>query len=417
MEKLLMTKGEIVNMDINELFQSAIQALRINAMRTLLTMIGIIIGISSVILIFSIGQGAVAFVTNELSMFGINFFQINPGNNAISAMSGGMETLTEEDLNAIRNDSSLTNIKEVGAFATTSTTASVSNIDKVFIIYGMSPEISDMLNPIMIEGAFYTPEDNLEQRRVVVIGEKAKEDFFGKDTDAVGQKVKIGNRTFKVIGVARSGGALFGGFFDTAMFIPLDVALNQMEGHLYIREIDVGVKDTKFMNETMNQVTALLRDRHNLKTNEENDFIMASATDTLSMVQTITNVLTLIISAIGSISLVVGGVGVMNIMLVSVTERTREIGLLKAIGAQEKDILLQFLIEAIMMTGIGGIFGILLGVSGAALVSFVVGIPFIVNLFAIIAAVLVSMLVGIIFGLYPARRAARLSPIDALRYE
>lgn len=404
-------------MDLNELFQSALQALKANAMRTLLTMLGIIIGISSVILIFSIGQGAVSFVTNELSMFGINFFQINPGNSAISAMSGGMETLTEDDLNAIRNDTSLTNVQKVGAFATTSTTVSANDVDKVFIIYGMSPEINDMLNPIMIEGTFYTPEDNLEQRRVVVIGEQAKEDFFGKDATAVGQKIKIGNKTFKVIGVARSGGALFGGFFNSAMFIPLDVALNQMGGHLYIREIDVGVKDTHFMNETMNQVSTLLRDRHNIKTNEENDFIMASASDTLSMVQTITTVLTLIISAIGSISLVVGGVGVMNIMLVSVTERTREIGLLKAIGAQEKDILLQFLIEAILMTGIGGIFGIFLGISGAALVSLIVGIPLVINPTAIITAVLVSTLVGIIFGLYPARRAARLSPIDALRYE
>lgn len=404
-------------MDSKELFQSAIQSLKNNTLRTLLTMLGIIIGISSVILIFSIGQGAVAFVTNELSMFGVNFFQVNPGNNAISAMSGGMETLTEDNLNAIRNDTSLTNIQKVGAFATTSTTVSANNIDKVFLIYGMSPEINDMLNPIMIEGSFYTSEDNLEQRRVVVIGEKAKEDFFGKEANAVGQKIKIGNHTFKIVGVARSGGALFGGFFDTAMFIPLDVALHQMEGHLYIREIDIGVKDTKLMNETMNQVAALLRDKHNLKANEENDFIMASATDTLSMVQTITNVLTLIISAIGSISLVVGGVGVMNIMLVSVTERTREIGLLKAIGAQEKDILMQFLIESVMMTGIGGVLGIALGISGAALVSMVVHIPLVVNPISILAAVIVSMIVGIIFGLYPARRAAHLSPIDALRYE
>lgn len=404
-------------MDITELFKSAIQSLKSNTLRTLLTMLGIIIGISSVILIFSIGQGAVTFVTNELSSFGTNFFQINPGNSALSAFSGGGQTLTKDDLEAIRKNASLTNIEEVGAFVSESKTVSANNVDKIYLIYGMSPEISDMLKPNMVEGAFYTTDDNLEQNRVVVIGEKAKEAFFGEATDAVGQKVKIGNRTYKVIGVARSSSALFGSFFDNAMFIPLDVALHQLEGNPYIREIDVSVKNTDLMNDTINQVSELLRDRHNLKENEENDFITASTTDALTTVQTITNMLTLIVSAIGSISLIVGGVGVMNIMLVSVTERTREIGLLKAIGAQEKDILAQFLIEAVVMTGIGGIIGIAVGILGAGIISMIVGIPLVVNPIAIIAAVLVAMVVGIIFGLYPARRAARLSPIDALRYE
>lgn len=404
-------------MDINELFLSALQSLKTNSLRTLLTMLGIVIGISSVILIFSIGQGAVAYVNHELSMFGTNFFQINPGNNAISSIMGSMKTITVDDVDAIRKDTSLTNIDSVGAFVTTTTTVTANNIDRAYLIYGMSPEIIDLLKPKMTEGEFYTPEDNLESQRVAVLGKQVKEAFFGTEAQAIGEKIKIGQRTFKVVGVASSGSVLFGSFFDSAIFIPLNVALHQMEGNLSIREVDVSVKNTALMNDTINQVTELLRDRHNLKAGEENDFITASAEDALSTVETITNVLTLIISAIGAISLVVGGVGVMNIMLVSVTERTREIGLLKAIGAQEKDILTQFLIEAVVMTGIGGILGIVLGIFGAGIVSLIVGIPLVVNPVSIIVAVAVSMLVGIAFGLYPAQRAARLSPIDALRYE
>lgn len=404
-------------MDFLEVFKSALQSLRSNRLRTLLTMLGIIIGISSVILIFSIGQGAVSYVSSELSMFGTNFFQINPGNSAVSAMMGGAQTLTLDDVNAIRKDTSLTNVQSVGAFVVTTTTVSANNLDKSYLIYGMSPEIVDLLKPKMTEGEFYTADDNLEANRVVVLGKRVKETFFGAQADVIGEKIKIGQRTYKVVGVASSGSVLFGGFFDSALFVPLNVAMHQMEGNLRIREVEISVKDTNLMNETINQVTALLRDRHNLKANDENDFITASATDALSTVETITNILTLIISAIGAISLVVGGVGVMNIMLVSVTERTREIGLLKAIGALEKDILLQFLIEAIVMTGIGGIIGIALGILGAGLVSWVVGIPLVISPISVVLAVLVSMLVGIIFGLYPARRAARLSPIDALRYE
>ena len=193
--------------------------------------------------------------------------------------------------------------------------------------------------------------------------------------------------------------------------------MNEVAGSSTIREVDIEVKDTNLMNETINQVTELLRERHNLKVGEENDFITASATDSLTIVKTITNVLTLIIVAISAISLVVGGVGVMNIMLVSVTERTKEIGLLKSIGADDKDILLQFLLEAIVMTGIGGVAGILLGIFGAGVIAILVGIPLVVSPIAVTVAFGVSMLVGIVFGMYPAQRAAKLSPIDALRYE
>lgn len=404
-------------MDFKELLQSAITSLRRNVMRTFLTMLGIIIGISAVILIYSIGQGAVVFVNSELSMFGTNYFQINPGSNMMANVAGGTDTITMDDVEAISKDTSLTNIQSVAAITMTSTNVSANDVDKTMIIYGMSPEIVDVLKPDMIYGEFINFDHDLSSERVMVIGKKAAETFFGTDTNPVGEKIKMDNKTFKVIGVASSASVLFGSVFDNALYIPLNTALHQVTGSSEIREIDVSVKDTNLINETINQVSLLLRDRHNLKEGEENDFRVVSATDALTTVETITNMLTLVIVAISAISLVVGGVGVMNIMLVSVTERTKEIGLLKAIGAQERDILLQFLVEAMVMTGFGGILGIFFGIFGAFLVSLIVGIPLVISPVAAIIAFSVSMLVGIAFGLYPARHAARLSPIEALRYE
>ena len=400
-----------------DLIISALTALRSNLLRSALTMLGIIIGISSVILIYSIGQGAVKFVNNELSMFGTNFFQLNPGGSFLSSLTGSSEEITLQDVEAIRKDTSITNIARVGAFSTTTTLISANDIEKQVLVYGMSPEVGEMLKPMMRSGEFYTEDHNLNAERVVVIGKVAAETFFNSSIDPVGQKVKINNKSFKIIGVASSGSVLFGSFFDNAFFIPLNTSLIELAGKRSIREVDVEVKDPQLLNETINQVTQLMRDRHNLKEGDANDFIVASATDALSIVQNITNVLTLIISAISAISLVVGGVGVMNIMLVSVTERTKEIGLLKAIGAKDTDILYQFLIEAIVITIIGGFCGVLFGIVGALIVSILAKIPFVVQPASVFLALGVSTIVGIGFGLYPAKRASSLSPIDALKYE
>lgn len=403
-------------MDFQELFGSALQSLRNNVMRTSLTMLGIIIGISSVILIFSIGQGAVKFIVDELSSFGTNYFSVNPGQSQFTSQFSSGD-LTIEDAEAIRDDRSISNIQSVAPMAAANVVVSANDVDKAILVYGMTTEAYDLLNPNVLHGELISEEDNIEAQRVAVIGADAVEKFFGKDADPVGQKVKIDNKTFKIIGVTKSSSVLLGGFLDNSIYIPLDVALHQIKGKVDIAEIDISVKDQAIMNQTIEEVKLLLRDRHNLKEGDEDDFVITSAKDALSIVQNITSVLTLLISAISGISLIVGGVGVMNIMLVSVTERTREIGLLKSIGATERNILVQFLIEAMVMTLIGGVIGIVLGVFGAYVVSLIVGIPFVFSVPAIAIAVGVSMAVGIIFGLYPARRAARLSPIDALRYE
>lgn len=403
-------------MEYSEIVKSALQALRRNVMRTALTMLGIIIGITSVILIYSIGQGAVKFITDELTSFGIDYFQINPGKSQFSTFAGS-QSLTFEDLEAIKDDTSLTNIKAVAPLAMASLPVVANGEEEEYIIYGVTPEMLDILRPDVLEGEFITQEQEETSEKVVVMGITASEELFGEDTSPVGESVRIGGNVYQVTGLVESTSVLAGGILNKAVFMPIDVLINDLVGEEKLQEIDISVHDPKQINQTMDDVEAILRDRHNLDETDENDFQLQSAQDMLNTVQTITGLLTAMIVGISGISLVVGGVGVMNIMLVSVTERTREIGLLKAIGAKESDILTQFLVEAMVMTLIGGLIGIILGVGGAFLISIAANIPFVLSIPAIIVAVGVSSLVGIIFGLYPARRAARLSPIDALRHE
>ncbi len=403
-------------MEYKEIIQSAFQSLRRNVLRTSLTMIGIIIGITAVILIYSIGQGAVAFITNELASFGTDYFQINPGSSTISSFAGA-NTLTMDDVEAIKQDSSLTNIKSVAPIALASVTVSANDEEKNITVYGVTTEAQEILRPDIVEGEFITEDQQISSERVAVIGIDAAETFFGENPSPVGETIRINNRTYRITGMHESSSALAGGFINNSIFIPLDVVTNEILGEENLGEIDVSVYDPDTINQTIDDVEILLRDKHNLEGDDENDFRIASAQDIISTVQTITGLLTAMIAGISGISLVVGGVGVMNIMLVSVTERTKEIGLLKSIGAKEKDILTQFMVEAVVMTSIGGFIGIILGIAGAFVVSLVANIPFVVSIPAVLIAVGVSMLVGIVFGLYPARRAAKLSPIDALRYE
>jgi len=285
------------------------------------------------------------------------------------------------------------------------------------LIYGTTHETQEILRPDIVDADFITDEQELTSEKIAVLGKDAAETFFGKNSNAIGETIKINNKTFRVTGVVSSSSVLAGGFLNNTLFIPINVVANDIVGEEKLQEIDVSVHDQNSINQTMDDVENLLRDKHNLKEGDESDFRISSAQDILSTVNTITSLLTTMIAAISGISLVVGGVGVMNIMLVSVTERTKEIGLLKAIGAKQKDIMTQFLMESVVMTLIGGIIGIAIGIAGAFGVSRVANIPFVVSVPAILIAVGVSTVVGLVFGLYPARRAAKLSPIDALRYE
>ena len=403
-------------MEYLEIFKSAITALKNSKLRTSLTMIGIVIGITAVILIYSIGQGAVAFITGELASFGTDYFQINPGNSQFSTFAGS-QSLTFEDMEAIESDKSLTNIKYVVPISMASVKVQANGEEDELLTYGTTHQAVEIFKPDIVDGEFITEEQELASEKVAVIGKDAAETFFGADSSPVGQTIRIHGKVFRITGLISSSSALAGGVLNNSIFVPVDVVTNEILGRNVLQEIDISVHDQEAINQTMDDVEEILRDRHDLDEGDQNDFQIASAQDILTTVETITSLLTTMIAGISGISLVVGGVGVMNIMLVSVTERTKEIGLLKAIGAKQKDILTQFLVEAVVMTLIGGIIGIILGVAGAFAVSKVAGIPFVVSIPAIVIAVGVSTLVGVVFGLYPARRAAQLSPIDALRHE
>lgn len=385
-------------------------------MRTALTTLGIIIGITSVILIVSIGQGAVKFVTDELSSFGTDYFQINPGESVFSSVAGS-NTLTLEDVEAIKNDKSLNNVKLVAPITLVTNKVSANDIEETITSYGVTSEFYDIFRINVIYGEFLSEVTDTTQERVVVLGSDVAETFFGKDTDPVGERIRIDNTLFRVIGVSKSDSALAGSRLNESIYIPIEVVFNNFAGEDIIQEIDVSVHNENQIEQTMKDVELLLRERHNLAEGDKNDFQITSAQNILTTVQTITGLLTAMITAISAISLVVGGVGVMNIMLVSVTERTKEIGLLKAIGAKEKDIMTQFLIESVIMTLCGGLIGIILGIGGAYLIAQVAHIPFVVSIPAIVIAVGVSAGVGIAFGYYPARKAAKMQPIEALRYE
>jgi putative ABC transport system permease protein len=405
-------------MEYKESLTEAISSLKKNLLRTSLTMLGIVIGISAVILIVSVGQGAVKFVTNELSVFGSSFFGISPGSSAIASFAGGAKNLTLEDAQSIAQDKSITNIDFVIPIAIASVPVAANGVDKHILIRGVSQDALAVVRPTILSGSFISEEDYLSSSRVAVLGLDTSKDFFGEDTDPVGEIIRIDGKPFRVIGLAKSSSVLLGGSFNNTIFMPTTVVLNQILGPgSSLRQIGVKVKDPDLINQTIEDVSNILRDRHSIKEGEDDDFAIQSFQDILSTVRTITNLLTLLVAGVSGISLIVGGVGVMNIMLVSVTERTREIGLLKAIGAKQKDIIAQFLMESVVITLIGGVIGIAIGVTGALLISLFLPIPFVLNIFSIIITVGVLVLIGVGFGLYPARRAAKLSPIDALRYE
>jgi len=403
-------------MQLKETIISSNQALRGNRLRTFLTMLGMVIGISAVILISSIGQGAVAFITDQLSVFGTGYFRIAPGQNPFSQAATTKNPLTTKDADAIRN-SGITNIRLVAPIAFTNASVSANDEKVRTAIRGVTPDVLTVLKPEIIYGEFITSADNDNHARVVVLGTDLSDELFGEGANPVGEGIRLNNSRYRVVGLAKASGALTSNIFNSAAVVPINSLISNLTGVDQLFEIVVSVDNEDLTQQTMVDVEAFLRDYRNIKPDEDADFFTQSFKDTLDTIRTITNLLTIMITSISAISLVVGGVGIMNIMLVTVTERTREIGLLKAIGAKEQDILNQFLIEAITISLIGGLVGISVGISVALAISALAHIPFVVSPIAIIFAVTVSTLVGIVFGLYPAKRAAGLNPIDALRHE
>lgn len=405
-------------MRISELIITAFNALKGNILRTLLTMLGIIIGISSVILIISLGQGATASITNEISSFGANLISVMPGAEQFGPGRGAasMLTLKHSDAQALAK-AKIPGIANVSAQAGTRSVVIANGENVSAQISGVEPAYAAIQSLDVQTGAFFDQGQVDGLAPVAVVGPTIIKELFGLGAAPVGEVIKIDGKPFRVIGVLKTKG--LSGFVnpDESIYLPITTVMKTLLGQDHIDDIVVTADSAEAVPQVMESIKSQLLDRHRIADPKQADFTIRSAQDAITTLGTVTGVLTALLSAIAAISLVVGGIGIMNIMLVTVTERTREIGLLKAIGAKRRDILAQFLIEAVVLTVSGGLLGMALGTLLSYVISSAINIPFSISITAIVLAVGVSSIVGIIFGLYPARKAAGLSPIDALRFE
>ena len=415
-------------MNFYESVRVAMLALAANKLRSILTMLGIIIGVGAVIALMSIGRGVEQFFVDQFTSLGTNLLYIFPGqlsSGPPSERGRSVGVLTMSDSHAINNQLRVPAVFAVAPEVRGNASISRGSNDMEVSVSGITASYQDVLSGEAAIGVFLSDADIEERSRVVVIGSDVFGRLFDSTEDPLDQTIRVNNITFRVIGVMEERGAGVGGTnLDEMVFIPLTTAQDRLfrrrtvSGDYQVNTIYAAVVSEDRMEEAQEQISELLRERHNLAFQGEDDFVIINQADLISIFGDILSALTLFLSAIAFISLVVGGIGIMNIMLVSVTERTREIGLRKAVGAKRRNVLSQFLIEAVTLSVIGGILGIALGAGGAvAATSFVDDFNAIVGFDAIAIAILFSMAVGLFFGIYPAYRASRLNPIDALRYE
>ena len=405
-----------------ETFRLALLALRRNPMRSFLTALGIIIGVSAVIAMVSIGEGAKSRIRTQIEGAGTNVILVFSGSSSTGGMRGGMgsqPTITFDDLRAIQTE--LTSVRAAAPLSRTSTQAISEGGTWTTTVYGTTPEYFLIRNWTVISGATFTASDQAGRTNTAVIGQTVAEKLFGKGTDPLGQVIRIRNAPYNVIGMLeKKGQGGMGEDQDDAIFVPLSSFQARVQGGLsqYVRgPIYVSAVSSEAIELARREIGILLRDRHRLADDEEDDFSTMSMQEMTGMLTSATQTLTTLLAAIAFVSLLVGGIGVMNIMLVSVTERTHGIGIRMAVGAQPADILAQFLIEALTLAAIGGLVGVLLGLGVGQLLAAKFGWSMVARTDIVVLALLVSAVVGVLFGLYPARKASRLDPIEALRYE
>lgn len=405
-----------MNMEFTETFRESLNILVINKLRTSLAILGIIIGIGSVITLISLGQAAQKSIENNILSLGANMLTVIPGaqsTGGVRGADGSATTLTNEDADAIASDPSITTIDKVSPEFTKRTQVTTGRSNTNARIYGVKASFMPVHKIQLKEGSFLTEQHVKSLSRVAVIGEQVMTDLFGNTIDPIGQTIRIHGQIFTVIGTTVSRGANP----DDTIYIPLGIAQKQLFGQNYLTSITLEAINGQVMDEAHNQVGFLLLSKHKLKDLREADFQIFSQTDLLKAASQTADTFTTLLAGIAAISLLVGGIGIMNIMLVTVTERTREIGLRKAIGAKKRTIGIQFLFEAVILTFLGGIMGMTLGIYVSYLISAYTGLAFIISPDSILLAIGVSASIGIIFGWYPARHAANMNPIDALRYE
>jgi putative ABC transport system permease protein len=407
-------------MILSELIQEAFSAVTVNKVRSGLTTLGIVIGIGSVIAMISIGQGAQGSITSSIQALGSNLIVVTPGfqrtpGSQVSAGRGSAQTLTQADADAIQTQITLAKAIAPEIARRYQITAVGKNTNTQ--VTGTVPAYLEVRNVQIDLGSFISDQNVLGLSKVAVLGPTTRDDLFGTGADPTGEMIRINNVNFTVIGVTKAKGGTGFSNQDDMVYVPISSAQRFLEGDTYVTTISVEAQDQQSMATVQQQITDLLLERHRIGDPTLADFNVINQADIVSAASSVTNTFTILLASIAGISLIVGGIGIMNMMLTTVTERTREIGLRKAIGAKKRDISSQFLLESVMLTVFGGAVGILLGWGLSLIVTKFAGIATSISFWSVLLAVGVSGAIGIIFGYYPARRASGLNPIEALRYE
>lgn len=407
-------------MKIADIFQETYFSLSSNKARSGLTILGIVIGIGSVIAMVSIGQGAQGSIQSSIQSIGSNLIIVTPGAQRgagfqVSSGRGSARTLTQSDADAIAEE--ITDAKAVAPELSGRYQATSRGKNTNTSVIGTVSAYPAVRNIEIELGSFISDQHLKSFSKVAILGPTTRDDLFGEGADAVGQTIRIKGMEFKVIGITKSKGGSGFGSQDDMIYIPLSTAQRFLAGDRYVSTISVQAKDSESMTSVQQQITDLLLVRHKISDPQSADFSTMNQADIVATASSITQTFTVLLAAVAGISLLVGGIGIMNMMLTTVTERTKEIGLRKAIGAKRRDISSQFLAEAVALTLIGGIIGVALGWSLSFAVTTLGLIQTKVSLSSVLLAFGVSAAIGIIFGYYPARRAASLNPIEALRYE
>ncbi len=412
-------------MKTNYILKTAFKALKSNRSRTFLTLLGITIGVASIIMVMSVGQGAQNIIVNQIEGLGSNMLTIMPGQKTegISAFAQiYLDSLTKRDVELLKIKSNVPNLEEISPLVYTGANFTYGKETYQGMIAGGAENLSTLFDVYPQEGTFFTKDDVENNSPVIVIGSKIKEELFGL-SNPIGERIKINNKNFRVIGVFPKKGTVSSLNLDEVAIAPYTTVQNYLTGSKSFNTILVKVDSTANLERAKADVTSTLRMSHNIKDPSKDDFYITTQTDIIDRLTIITTIFTMLLTAVAAISLVVGGIGIMNIMLVSVTERIQEIGLRKALGATNKDILYQFLTEAVLLTMLGGIVGIILGsilsFGISLLMTRILGITwsFVFPASAALIGFFVSVLVGLGFGIYPARNAASKNPIESLRYE
>ena len=407
-------------MDLGELILECFSTLTVNKMRTGIAILGIVIGIGSVIALISLGEASQQMVTNQIQSLGANLLTISPSgqnNGAVRGAQGGGTTLTLEDALALQSSPTITTIKSTSPeYSKRSQVIAGRNNTNISVV-GVYPTYADIHKVTISSGVFVTARDVTMLSKVAVIGPQVVTDLFGTGANPIGQLIRVGTQSLKVIGITTAKGGSGFSNQDDMIYVPLSTAQQQLFGVTYLSSISVEAKSADVMTAAQNQMGYFLLARHKFSDPTQADFTIMSQSDILNAASSVTGTFTALLGGIAAISLLVGGIGIMNIMLVTVTERTREIGLRKALGAKQQTVILQFLIEAIILTFTGGVVGMVLGIATSFVLSTVMGLPFAISPPAIALAMGVSGVIGVLFGWYPAQKASKLQPIEALRYE